>query len=119
LIGLKFEANMLRSNLAKVLWQWLIAQKYGYTNSTMDARGAGTLAGKENGVYVLNWNDDFFQWNPGSETRRSYLMTSPGSNFIFNGNIGGAGNLYSIVNYVAPGGGAGARNNTASLTGGQ
>jgi len=55
----------------------------------------------------------------GAETRRSYVVTSPGSNFIFNGAIGGAGNLYSIVNYVAPGGGSGAKNNTAALTGGQ
>jgi hypothetical protein len=75
--------------------------------------------GKENGVYVLNWNNDFFQQNPGSETRRSYLVTSPGSNFQFNGNVGGSGNLYSVVNYVAPGGNAAQRNSTKSLTGGQ
>lgn len=119
LIGLKFEANMLRSNLAKKLWQYFMSAMYGYNSATADVRGAGSIAGKENGVYILNWNNDFFQQNPGSETRRSYLNTSPGSNFIFNGNVGGAGTLYSIVNYVAPGGGAGARNNTATLTGGQ
>ena len=119
LIGLKFEANMLRSAYAKLLWQQQMAQMLGYTNSTADTRGAGTIPGKENGLYALFFNNDFFQQNPGSETRRSYLQTSPGSNFIFNGSVGGAGTLYSIVNYVAPGGGANSRDNTAALTGGQ
>lgn len=119
LIGLKFEANMLRSNYNKQLWQQQMGQMYGYNSATADVRGAGSAPGKENGVYALNWNNDFFASNPGSETRRSYLITSPGSNFIFNGNIGGAGNLYSLVNYVAPGGGSGSRGNTAALTGGQ
>jgi len=119
LIGLKFEANMLLSTLAKKLWQTFIAREYGYTSATADVRGAGSMPGKENGVYVLNWNKDFAFDKPGSETRRSYLVTSPGSNFIFNGNVGGAGNLYSIVNYVAPGGGQAGRGNTAALTGGQ
>lgn len=119
LIGLKFEANMLRSNYPKLLWQQQMSAMYGYTSATADVRGAGSAPGKENGVYLLNYNNDFFQQNPGSETRRSYLVTSPGSNFIFNGSIGGAGNLYSIVNYVAPGGGAASRNSTAALTGGQ
>lgn len=119
IVGIKFEANMLVSNLAKALWQNMMSRGYGYTNGTADTRGAGTVPGKENGVYTLNWNDDF-AWNkPGSETRRSYLVTSPGSNWIFNGSMGGAGTLYSLVNYVAPGGGAAARQNTATLTGGQ
>lgn len=119
LIGLKFEANMLVSNYAKVLWQTIMSKMYGHISATADTRAAGGPVGKENGVYMLNWNADFFASKPGSETRRSYLVTSPGSNFIFNGSIGGAGNLYSLVNYVAPGGGVNARNNTASLTGGQ
>lgn len=119
LIGLKFEANMLLSALPKKIWQNLMAKMYGYVSATADVRGAGTQPGKENGVYVLNWNADFAFDKPGSETRRSYLVTSPGSNFIINGAIGGAGNLYSVVNYVAPGGGQGGRGNTAALTGGQ
>lgn len=123
LIGIKFEANMLVSNLPKLLWQANIAKAYGYVNATFDVRTtSGTPAqvpGKENGVYTLNFNDDFFLNKPGGETRRSYLVTSPGSNFIFNGNVGGAGNLYSVVNYVAPGGGTAARMNTGGLTGGQ
>lgn len=118
LIGLKFEANMLLSNYPKTQWQSDMSDSYGYRSATADVRGAGSAPGKENGVYVLNWNKDFAWDKPGSETRRSYLVTSPGSNFIFNGNIGGAGNLYSIVNYVAPGSG-GSRTSTAALTGGQ
>lgn len=119
LIGLKFEANMLRSNYAKKLWQNIMARQYGYVSATMDVRGAGSAPGKENGVYALNWNNDFAFQRPGSETRRGYLITSPGSNFIFNGAVAGAGSLFSIVNYVAPGGGAQNRGNTSVLTGGQ
>jgi len=119
LIGLKFEANMLLSQLPKTLWANIMSRAYGYTSGTADTRGAGLLVGKENGVYTLNFNDDFFLNKPGGETRRSYLVTSPGSNFIFNGSFAGAGNLYSLVNYIAPGGGANARGNTAALTGGQ
>jgi hypothetical protein len=119
LIGLKFEANMLLTQFNKAVWQEMMSQMWAYPAATMDVRGAGAAAGKENGVYMLNWNADFYQHSPGSETRRSYLVTSPGSNFIFNGAMGASGNLYTIVNYVAPGGGASARNNTAALTGGQ
>lgn len=119
LIGLKFEANMLLSNFTKTLWQDHIARATGYTNSSFDARGAGVVPGKENGLYAIFFNKDFAFRKPGSETRRTYLVTSPGSNFIFNGSMGGAGNLYSIVNYVAPGGGASGSGNTAILTGGR
>lgn len=119
LIGLKFEANMLLSNLGKVLWQDYIARVTGYTNATFDQRGAGLVPGKENGVYAMFFNNDFFLRKPGGETRRKYLATSPGSNFIFNANMGVAGNLYSIVNYVAPGGSAANASNTAMLTGGR
>jgi hypothetical protein len=119
LIGLKFEANMLLTQFNKAVWQETISQMWAYPSATMDVRGAGSVPGKENGVYTLHWNADFYAHSPGSETRRSYLVTSPGSNFIFNGAMGTSGNLYTIVNYVAPGGGAAARNNTAALTGGQ
>jgi hypothetical protein len=119
LIGLKFEANMLLTQFNKAVWQEVMSQMWDYPAATMDVRGAGSVPGKENGVYMLNWNADFYQHAPGSETRRSYLVTSPGSNFIFNGAMGVSGNLYTIVNYVAPGGGSSSRNNTAALTGGQ
>jgi hypothetical protein len=118
-LGIKFEANMLITQLNKVVWQDIMSHEYDYTSATMDVRGAGASAGKENGVYSINWNKDFFKREIGGETRRSYLVTSPGSNFIFNGAMGTAGNMYEVVNYVAPGGGSAARNNTAALTGGQ
>jgi len=121
-LGIKFEANMLVTQLNKLVWQDIMAHTYGYPSPVADTRagaGSAVIPGKENGVYSLNWNKDFFLQRVGAETRRSYVVTSPGSNFIFNGAIGGAGNLYSIVNYVAPGGGTGAKNNTAALTGGQ
>jgi len=116
LIGLKFEANLLLSQYPKLLWQQMMAKMYGYVNPTADVLTAGSIPGKNNGVYVLNWNKEFAFMKPGSETRRNYLITSPGSNFIFNGNIGGAGTLFSIVNYIASGGRA--SSDTASLTGG-
>lgn len=122
ILGIKFEANMLVTQLNKVVWQDLMAKTYGMPSPVADTRGgaaaSNVIPGKENGVYSLNWNRDFFLQRVGGETRRSYLVTSPGSNFIFNGNMGSAGNLYSIVNYVAPGGGQAAKNNTAALTGG-
>lgn len=119
LVGLKFEANMLISNYQKDLWKHEVAMRTGYLSSTLDARGAGVVPGKENGLYPVFFNGDFAWRKPGSETGRAYLVTSPGSNFIYNGNVGGAGNLYSIVNYVAPGGGMSGAGNTAMLTGGK
>jgi len=116
LIGIKFEANLLYSQYPKLLWQQIMSKMYGYTASTADTRAAGSIPGKENGVYLMNWNKEFAFMKPGSETRRNYLITSPGSNFIFNGAIGGAGTLYSVVNYIASGGKA--SSDTARLTGG-
>lgn len=133
LIGLKFEANMLYSQYQKVLWNTLMAKDYGYRNTNLqqttpaDARFAdvaavGTQAtftepGLETGVKVVNWNKDFAFNKPGSETRRTYLVTSPGSNWIFNGSLGNAGTLYSLVNYVAPA--QGDKENTFGITGGR
>ena len=73
--------------------------------------------GLETGVKVVNWNKDFAFDKPGSETRRTYLVTSPGSNWIFNGSLGNAGTMSSIVNYVAPA--SGDKENTFNLTGGR
>jgi len=119
IIGIKFEANFIVSQLNKAVWADIMAHEYGYPSGTADVRGAGSIAGKENGVYSLNWNKDFDKRAIGGETRRSYLLTSPGSNFIINALMGVAGNLYEIVNYVAPGGGQNNRQDTAMLTGGQ
>ena len=124
LIGLKFEANFLLTQYNKVQWQAEMARITGHFSGSFDTRGAGTVPGKENGVYLLPFNKDFFLKKIGGETRRCYLVTSPGSNYIYNGAIGGAGNLYSVVNYVAPGGGGGVGNaqarhqDTSVLTGG-
>lgn len=119
LIALRYEANNLVSQFTKNAWKMLMAKQTGYIGSA-DTRTAGSQTGKENGVYALFFNDDFFLNKVGGETHRSYLQTSPGSNIIFNGAIGGAGNLYQIVNYCAPGGkGSGQPQNTALLTGGR
>jgi hypothetical protein len=133
LIGLKFEANLLYSQYMKDLWNNQMAMDYGYRNTNLkqttpadarfaDVAAAGTAAvaiipGLEAGVKVLNFNKDFAFNKPGSETRRTYLVTSPGSNFIFNGAVGNAGSLFSLVNYVAPAGGD--KENTLALTGGR
>lgn len=133
LIGIKFEANLLLSQYQRVLWNEQMSRDYNYRNTNLqqttpaDARFAdvaavGTQAtaiipGLETGVKVLNFNKDFAFNKPGSETRRTYLTTSPGSNFIFNGSLGNAGTLNSIVNYVAPA--AGDKENTYALTGGR
>lgn len=132
LIGLKFEANMLLSNYQKSVWLDTMARDYGYVNpqifnaasdtrlatvASTSASPSAVVPGLENGVFVLNFNKDFAFGKPGSETRRAYLETAPGSNFIFNGSLGNAGTLYCIVNYVAPPGGS--KGDPASLTGGQ
>ncbi len=125
---------MLVSNLTKAQWKNRMARDYGYPNpnafgtSAADTRLAtvaavpGTPAtavipGLENGVYALNFNKDFAFGKPGSETGRTYLQTSEGSNFIFNGSLGNAGTLYCLVNTVAPPGGA--KGDPAALTGGK
>jgi hypothetical protein len=126
LTGLKFEANFLITQYNKAQWIQDQSQSLGYFAAAADTRGAGVVPGKENGLYPIFFNKDFFLRAPGGETRRTYLVTSPGSNFIINGTFGGAGThtLFSIVNYVAPGGGGGAGNamarhqDTAMLTGG-
>jgi hypothetical protein len=133
LIGIKFEANLLVSQYQKVLWNQRMSKDYGYPGTNLqqttpadqrfaDVAAVGTQAtavvpGLETGVKALNFNKDFGFDKPGSETRRTYLVTSPGSNWIFNGSLTNAGTLYSIVNYVAPAGGD--KENTFGLTGGR
>jgi hypothetical protein len=124
LIGLKFEANFLLTQYNKAQWLSEMSRTLNHPSATADTRGAGIIPGKENGVYGLFFNKDFFLKRPGGETRRTYVVTSPGSNWIFNAAMGVSGNLYEVVNYVAPGGGGGAGNaaqrhqDTAMLTGG-
>lgn len=130
LTGLKFEANYLLTQYSVLHWQAEMSRTTGYTAATAsatlnvpkDVRGAGLIPGKEAGIYGLFFNKDFFKKAIGGETRRTYLVTSPGSNFILSGLFGAAGNLYQIVNYVAPGGGGGSaggrHQDTSSITGG-
>lgn len=115
LIQLKFEANSLYSQYQKSLWNRTMGADYGYQGSTFDQASA-----LENGVKAVNWNKDFAFNKPGSETRKTYLVTSTGSNWIFNGSVGGSGThtLFSLVNYIAPPRGAN-KGDTAALTGGQ
>lgn len=133
LIGLKFEANLLVSQWQKVLWNMKMAKDYGYGGTGLNqttpadtrfadvasvgAQPTAVFPGLEAGVKVLNFNKDFAFDKPGSETRRTYLPTSPGSNWIFNGALGNAGTLFSLVNYIAPSGGD--KENTYALTGGK
>lgn len=134
LIALRYDQYQLISNYTKANWKEQMARDYGYVNnnafgtSAADTRLAtvaavpGTVAtavipGLENGVYALNFNKDFAFGKPGSETRRTYLNTAVGSNFIFQGSLGNAGTLYAIVNWVSPPGGA--QGDPAALTGGQ
>jgi hypothetical protein len=130
LTGLKFEANFLLTQYSVIHWQSEMSRITGYSNATSnsdalntpkDVRGAGLIPGKEEGLYGLFFNKDFFKKAIGAETRRTYLVTSPGSNYIISGNFGAAGNLYQIVNYVAPGGGGGSASqhqDTSTITGG-
>lgn len=94
---LQFEANVMVSRY-KALWQHFIAQSYGYTGASFDAVGA-----KDNGVYVLPFNNDFGP-KPGWETRRGYLATSPTSRLQVRGTVAGsnAHTLTVITNDVAP-----------------
>lgn len=132
LVSLKYEANLLISNYQKGIWQHQMAQDYGYPNpnafgtSSADTRLAtvaappGTTAtavipGLENGVFVLNFNKDFAFGKPGSETRRTYLQTSQGGNWTFNGSLANAGTLFTLVNFIAPPGGQ--TGDPAALTG--
>jgi hypothetical protein len=120
--SLKFEANMLLTQYDKLLWRNYMAKILGFPGAG-DTRTAGAVPGLENGVYGLFFNKDFFKNTVGGETRRTYLVTSPGSNYIINWTIAGtnSGNLYQVVNYVAPGGGGASQSHssdTASLTGG-
>jgi len=133
IVGIKFEANLLTTNYLKALWNLQMAKDYGYRNTNLnqttpaDARFADVASvgaqptfiepGLETGVKVMNWNQDFAFGKPGWETRRTYLVTSPGSNWIWNGSLGNAGTMFSIVNYIAPANGQ--KQDTLALTGGR
>ena len=99
-LKIQLEANTLADRI-KLLWQWYMSQKYGYTGAVGDAAG-----GKDSGVYVENYCDEFYG-KPGWETRRGYLATTDAMRLQLRGSIGGAGThtMSVLTNYVAPGSG--------------
>lgn len=84
-------------NRRKANWQDRIARDYN-----MDTVGEAKN-NKDNGVYVLPYNKDFFS-KPGWENRRSYLRTSDGQRLEVSAVIGGAGahRMDVFANYVSP-----------------
>jgi hypothetical protein len=95
---LQLEANIIVDRI-KLLWQWEMSQKYGYTGAVGDA-----AAGKDNGVYVEDFCHEF-HGKPGFETRRGYLPTTDAMRLQARGSIGGSGShtMSILTNYVAPG----------------
>lgn len=93
---LQMQSNVI-ANRTKKNWQDRLAKAYGY-----DAIGDGKNQ-KNNGVYVLPYNNDFAQ-KPGWENRRQYLRTTDGMRLEAKGTMGGTGQMRMdvFVNYVSP-----------------
>lgn len=85
--------------LSQKVWKTKMSRRYSYRSVTADAAG-----GPENGVRVLNWNQDIGT-DPGNEARRKYLRTQDGNVFKIVGTYGNAGTLWITSNYVIPRGG--------------
>lgn len=105
---LQYETAITRKTLRSV-WRHKIASDFGY-----DA-AVGAAGGRDNGVYPMPFNLDFFL-KPGAETRFSYLPVSSATNIIMSGtvNAGGVSSYTILVNKVVPAGG-----NPMVLTGGR
>lgn len=99
-LKLQLEANIITDRI-KALWQWQMAQKFGYGGAVGDG-----LGGKDNGVYVESYCAEF-TGKPGFETRRGYLPTTDAMRLQARGTITGSGThtLEVLTNYVAPGAG--------------
>jgi hypothetical protein len=80
----------------KATWKDKMARQYQLTNTTAD-----TAKGLENGVYVMNFNQDV-SLLAGDEARRRYQRTKTGNTYKTRGTYGGAGVLYITSNYVVP-----------------
>jgi len=91
---LQLQSNIIVDRIKK-LWQDKLTRAYNYS-AVGDAAG-----GKDNGVYVIPFNQDFTQ-KPGWENRRQYLRTTDGMRLQFKGTIGGSGThtLTVLTNYV-------------------
>ena len=85
--------------LKQSLWKAKMGRKYRLTSTTADSAN-----GPENGVRVLNWDEDV-NMGPGNEARRKYLRTQDGNVFKLVATYSGAGTLYMTSNYVIPRGG--------------
>ncbi len=99
----------LQSNLIvdrpKKLWKRRITEDWGYL-------AAGDSAGqKDNGLYALPYNKDFYP-KPGWENRRGYLRTTDGMRLQMKGTNGQSGVMTVFTNYV----GVGAGSSLAALT---
>jgi len=104
---LQLQSNILVDRI-KALWQHYLAQDYGLTGAVGDGyTSAGLLLNsKDNGVYTLPFNRDFYP-KPGWENRRSYLRTTDGMRLKALGSIGGSGThkLTVFTNYIGVGAG--------------
>jgi hypothetical protein len=85
--------------LKSALWKTKMSRRYDYSTQTADA-----ARGPENGVRVLNWNQDI-GLKPGNEARRKFFRTQDGNRFAVIGTWGHAGTLWMTSNYVIPRGG--------------
>ena len=85
--------------LKNSIWKAKIGRRFRLTSTTADAAN-----GPENGVRILNWDQDVNS-GPGNEARRKYLRTQDGNVFKLVGTYGNAGTLWITSNYVIPRGG--------------
>lgn len=88
-------------NCTKTMWKDQMSRQMGFTSTTADSAN-----GLENGVYVLNYNNDF-GLQDGDELRNAYLVTQQGDQFQLVGSFNGNSNLQWVANYVAPAAGPG------------
>jgi hypothetical protein len=83
----------------KAVWQYMIAEMYGYTATTVG------INSRENGVYPESYARDFGH-KPGAETRLGYLPSSAATTFNLSGTQGstgtGPGVLTVLINKVVP-----------------
>lgn len=80
-------------------WKTKIGRRYRLTSTTADSAN-----GPENGVRVINWNQDV-NMAPGNDARRKNLRTQDGNVFKLVGSYAHAGTLWITSNYIVPRGG--------------
>lgn len=85
--------------LSKNIWKTKMGRRFSLVNTTADTKN-----GPENGVRVLNWNQDVGN-DPGNDARRKLFRTQDGNVFKLVGTWANAGTLFINSNYVIPRGG--------------